>query len=76
MNTKTNKPTITEVLREALAERKESLRAIERATGVPHPSLIRFLRGELRLRLDMADRLAAYFGVEVRRPKRRVRKGC
>jgi len=71
MSTKPPKPTIAEVLREALGERKESLRAVERATGVPHPSLIRFLRGELRLRLDMADKLAAHFGVEVRRPRRR-----
>jgi plasmid maintenance system antidote protein VapI len=29
-------------------------------------SIMRFLRGEQSLRLDMADRLAAYFGLELR----------
>jgi hypothetical protein len=59
---------MTTLLREALAE-ADSLRGVERATGVKNPSLVRFLRGDQSLRLDMADRLAEYFGIEVRRPK-------
>jgi len=67
-----SKPTLSDVIREALREatKSQSIRAVARATGVPHPSLIRFLRGDQSLRLDMADRLAAYLGVEAgRRPK-------
>lgn len=60
---------MTELLRDALADRKEAFRAIEAATGVPNPSLVRFLAGKQSLRLDLADRLAAYFGIEVRRSR-------
>ena len=70
MPAKRNVATMTEQLRRALAERKESLRAIDRATGVKYPAMIRFLRGEQSLRLDKADALAAYFGIEVRRKGR------
>ena len=55
---------MTELLREGLAE-AESLRAVERATGLKRQSLAKFLRGEQSLRLDMADKLAAHFGIEV-----------
>lgn len=55
--------TMTELLRESLRQSK-SLREIERATGVKHQSISKFLRGETSLRLDLADRLAAYFQIE------------
>ena len=61
--------TMTELLRQALSE-AESLSAVERATGVKRQSMMRFLRGEQSLRLDMADRLAAYLGIDVRRRSR------
>jgi len=67
-------PAMTELLREALAE-CESVRAVTRATGVAQACLSRFLAGKQSLRLDMADRLARYFGIVSRRPKRRQRKG-
>ena len=57
---------MTRLLRQALAE-CESLRAVERETGVLRQSLMKFDRGEQSLRLDIADRLAAYFGIECRR---------
>ena len=63
--------TMTELLREALAE-AESVRAVAKASGVQQASLVRFLRGEQSLRLDMADRLAAHFAIECRRTKRKV----
>ena len=47
-----------------------SFKALERETGVKRQSLMRFVRGEQSLRLDMADRLAAYFGIECKRIKR------
>jgi len=60
------KTTMTDLLREALRE-AASLYAISRATGVQKASLIRFLRAETSLRLDIADKLAAHFGIECRR---------
>lgn len=54
--------TLTELLREALLE-SESLRAVERDTGLKRQSLGKFMHGEQSLRLDMADRLAEYFGI-------------
>lgn len=61
---------MTELLRDALAE-AESLYAVAKATCVQKASLIRFLRGEQSLRLDMADKLAAHFGIESRRKRRK-----
>jgi plasmid maintenance system antidote protein VapI len=71
---KTPDPTMTRLLREALAERGESLRAVADATGVNHVSILRFLAGKQSLRLDMADRLAVHFGIKVSRPRPRRRK--
>ncbi|HOD52570.1 MAG TPA: helix-turn-helix transcriptional regulator [Candidatus Hydrogenedentes bacterium] len=53
---------MSEMLREAL-EAAPSLRAVERATGVKRQSLAKFMRQEQSLRLDMADRVAEYFGI-------------
>lgn len=54
--------TMTELLREALTE-ADSLLSVDRATGVKRQSMAKFLRGEQSLRLDMADKLADYFGL-------------
>ena len=59
-------PTMTSLLRQALRD-AESVRVVAKATGVQQASLVRFMNGEQSLRLDMADRLAAYFGIECRR---------
>ena len=72
MSKRKHKPTMTELLREALAE-CDSLRAVERATGVKNPSLSHFVRGEQSLRLDLADKLAEHFGIESRRTRRKGR---
>jgi plasmid maintenance system antidote protein VapI len=66
------KDTITDVLRRTIAASGMALIAIERATGVKRASVMRFLRGRQSLRLDMADRLADFFGLELR-PKRKGR---
>lgn len=65
----TRQPTITEVLRQRLIAEVDSgvsLREIETETNVIRQSLARFIREEQSLRLDMADRLAAYFGLELK----------
>src|SRR4051812_6811586 len=54
---------ITEALRQAIAESGVSFAALERETGVKRQSLMKFARGEQSLRLDLADRLAAFFGL-------------
>jgi plasmid maintenance system antidote protein VapI len=63
---------LSDVLRKAIAESGMAHIALERATGVQRHSIIRFVRGSQSLRLDMADRLAVYFGLELR-PKRKGR---
>ncbi len=57
---------MTALLREAIRESGKSFIALEEATGVKRQSLVRFARKEQSLRLDMADRLAAYFGIDLR----------
>ncbi len=61
------KQTMTEVLKKAIADSGETFLAIERATGIKRASIMRFMRGEQSLRLDLADKLATYFSVECRR---------
>ena len=57
---------MTETLKQAIADSGQTYTEIERATGVKRASLLRFMRGETSLRLDMADRLTSHFGIEVR----------
>jgi plasmid maintenance system antidote protein VapI len=61
---------ITNVLRRAIMESGLSFKQLERETGVLRQSLMKFVRGQQSLRLDMADRLATYFGLELRQKKR------
>ena len=57
---------MTELLQKALND-APSFKAVERETGVLRQSLMKFARGEQSLRLDKADILAEYFGIEVTR---------
>jgi hypothetical protein len=50
----------------AIAQGRTNYLTLERETGVTRASIRRFVNGERTLRLDMADRLAAYFGLELR----------
>jgi plasmid maintenance system antidote protein VapI len=58
--------TMSETLREAIRAADLPLLQLAEASGVQRASLSRFLRGERTLRLDMADRLATYFGLELK----------
>jgi plasmid maintenance system antidote protein VapI len=42
-----------------------SYKALSRETGVARASIQRFVDGRQSIRLDMADRLAAYFGLKL-----------
>jgi hypothetical protein len=61
--------TMTEALKSAVEASGMTLLEIERATGVKRASIMRFMRGETSLRLDVADKLAVYFGLAVVRRK-------
>ena len=56
---------MTDVLRIAIEESGVSRYQIAKDTGILQGSLSRFVRGETSLRLDKADRLAAYLGLRL-----------
>lgn len=60
---------ITDLLRKTVADSKTPLLVLQTATGVKRASIMRFLRGDQSLRLDKADALAAYFGLELTQRK-------
>jgi plasmid maintenance system antidote protein VapI len=66
---------ISDLLRRTIAGaikgKRTNYKALERETGVTRASIMRFVRGSQYLRLDMADRLAAFFGLELRRARRK-----
>jgi len=61
---------ISDLLRRTIVESGIPLLQIQEATGVQRASLSRFVRGMNSLRLDIADKLANYFGLELRPTKR------
>ena len=74
MSTKKENEPISDLLRRTISEAIEAGQttylALERKTRVTRASIMRFVRGSQSLRLDMADRLAAFFGLQLR-PARR-----
>lgn len=69
MNKRKPAAPLTDPLRQALAECELPMLKIAADSGVDRASLIRFRDGERSLRLDMADRLAGYFGFQLVRRK-------
>ncbi len=68
MANRTKSP-ISAFLRDTISESEIPLLTIEQETGVKRQSIMRFLRGERSLRLDIADKLASYFQLELGRVK-------
>ena len=68
--------TVTTTLREALKTCGVSRYRVSADTGIPPPTLHRFVVGESRLRSDNIDMLAEYLGLELRpkRDKSRLRR--
>ena len=56
---------MTDSIRQAIIDSGQSYCSIEQQTGVQRSSIMRFVRDEQSLRLDVADKLAAHFGLEV-----------
>ena len=73
MATDNTKPTapITDPLRRVIVDSGMSYKALSRDTGVTRASIMRFVNGERSLRLDIADRLAAFFGLSLQARKRK-----
>lgn len=61
--------TLSERLRQAILESGKSFKALEREAGVLRQSLMKFAHGKQSLRLDIADKLAIYFDLELCRRK-------
>jgi plasmid maintenance system antidote protein VapI len=66
--------TMTEALKTMIQRSGMTWLQLERATGLKRASIMRFCQGKHALRLDLADRLAAYLGIEVKLPKRKGAK--
>jgi plasmid maintenance system antidote protein VapI len=67
MNGSQSEAPISDLLRKTIAKSGVSYNALQKETGVTRASIMRFVRGDQSLRLDMADRLAAYFDLELRK---------
>ena len=70
MSKSKKKPTMTDVLKTAIEESSLTRYEISKATGILQTSLSRFVRGETSLRLDKADVLAEYLGLELVRKRK------
>ena len=73
MGTKKEEP-LTAALKKAIVGSGLSFQALESETGVLRQSLMKFVRGQQSLRLDIADKLAAYFGLALQ-PIKATKKG-
>lgn len=62
---------LTAALRRAIRESGESIKGLAAATGIARMSLGRFANGQSSLRLDIAGKLAEYFGLELSKSKRK-----
>jgi plasmid maintenance system antidote protein VapI len=65
---------ITEALKNTIEASGMSIKALQRETGVTRQSIMHFMRGTRTLRLDIADKLASYFGLDLQ-PAKPKRKG-
>jgi len=61
---------LTDQLRDAIKNSGATLYRIAKDSGVPYVVLHRFASGERQIKLDTADKLAAYFGMKLTKPRR------
>jgi plasmid maintenance system antidote protein VapI len=60
---------ITTPLKQTIINSGIPYKTLERVTGVKRSSIQRFVDARQSIRLDMADRLVAYFGLQLRKGK-------
>lgn len=63
---KTSSP-ISDLLRQVIVESGIPYQKLEKETGVCRSSIQRFVDNRQSIRLDVADKLADYFGLELQR---------
>jgi transcriptional regulator with XRE-family HTH domain len=78
MPSKLKQQSMTDVLRHAIEDSGLAFIELERQTGVLRQSLMKFARGETSLRLDLADKLAEFFDLQLQprkaaKPKRKAK---
>jgi plasmid maintenance system antidote protein VapI len=66
---------LTSTIRRAIAESGIPLLKLSQETGVERMSISRFMAGKRTIRLDAADKLAAYFGLELRKVRSNRKDG-
>jgi plasmid maintenance system antidote protein VapI len=71
MSTDKTPAPITDTLRHTIVESGMTYKALSRETGVARASIQRFVDGLQSIRLDMADRLAAFYGLSLQAQKRK-----
>ena len=59
------KSPIADPLLKAIADSGMNRLQLAKATGVSRQSIIRFTRGDSTIRVDIAERIAEYFGLEL-----------
>ena len=66
--------TMTDLLRRTILDAIEAgeatYKGLGRETGVSRSAIMRFTTGRTSIRLDLADRLAAHFGLELRKTRK------
>ena len=69
-----NNQPIADTLKAAILASELPFLTLEQQTGVTRQSLMSFVKDERTLRLDFADKLAVYFGLELLPPKTRKKR--
>lgn len=72
--TMATKQPMADALKAAIEASGMPFLTLEQETGVTRQSLMAFVKGQRTLRLDMADKLAVYFGLDVRPATKRKGK--
>jgi plasmid maintenance system antidote protein VapI len=68
--------TVAEKLRECISGCELSHTELGKATGVPQPTISRFMRGERGLNLESIESLIDYFGLELtEKPQPKKKRG-
>jgi len=62
--------TLSDKLRRAIVESRLTHLQIEKETGIKRQSLLLFVRSEQTLRLDAAEKLMEFFGIEWTQPRK------
>ena len=69
-----NAKSITDSLKAAIEESGLSFLALQKQTGVTRQSLMSFVKGERTMQLNMADKLAEFFKLELQTVATKTKK--